>query len=299
MSAVDELLESEDVYSGPGSGANEEHIVIGRDRFITVPDSLKKIAVQYDRNVETLIFDCPRYWDDEDLSTYDIAINYTRADGAPGTYDATESISVDADDDSIIHFEWLVKKDVTIVAGTVEFAVCAEYPNGTDEPKRWNTEINKDAYISEGLDLNAIVEEKYPEFLALLDARMSDIERRYKDSGLTFDKLYSPEDCIYQDFDKGDTPVSDLPGGVHLIHLFIEFNRDNDVLIADLGSLFCVGDNGYTGGGPGTSLATESGDNIWVIPAYSNGTLTIEGVSGESYHAPYPGVLRGVKIAEF
>lgn len=50
----------------------KERIIINSDRTVTVPDSAKKIAVQYDHNVNTLIFDCPRYADEEhniDLST--------------------------------------------------------------------------------------------------------------------------------------------------------------------------------------------------------------------------------------
>ena len=54
----------------------EEHIVIGSDRSITVPESLKRIAVQFDNDVETVTFDCPRYWDNLDLSTMKIYINY-------------------------------------------------------------------------------------------------------------------------------------------------------------------------------------------------------------------------------
>ena len=54
----------------------EEHIKIGLDRHITVPESLKRIAVQYDHNVETVTFDCPRYWDGHDMSKMTVYINY-------------------------------------------------------------------------------------------------------------------------------------------------------------------------------------------------------------------------------
>ena len=70
MSQATDLLNSltDDQISAYSSNAGEEpHIVIGNDRFITVPESLKRIAVQYDHNVETVTFDCPRYWDDLDM----------------------------------------------------------------------------------------------------------------------------------------------------------------------------------------------------------------------------------------
>ena len=47
---------------------SEPHIVIDSHRAITVPEQLKRIAVQFDHNFETVTFDCPRYWDGHDLS---------------------------------------------------------------------------------------------------------------------------------------------------------------------------------------------------------------------------------------
>lgn len=64
---LDSLSEEESSYFA-GTSPNERHIVIGKDRFITVPEELKKIAVQGDNNIETVTFDCPRYWDEHDLS---------------------------------------------------------------------------------------------------------------------------------------------------------------------------------------------------------------------------------------
>lgn len=46
----------------------KEHIIINNDRTVTVPDSIKKIGVQYDHNVNTLTFDCPRYSDEVDYT---------------------------------------------------------------------------------------------------------------------------------------------------------------------------------------------------------------------------------------
>ena len=65
MSRADELLDtlSEDDVS---VFTVKPHIVINSDRTITVPNSLKRIAVQYDHNIETITFDCPRYWDELD-----------------------------------------------------------------------------------------------------------------------------------------------------------------------------------------------------------------------------------------
>ena len=80
MGQADELLNSlsanNGIYARTVDPSTEEHIVVGDDRVITVPDSLKRIAVQYDHNVETVTFDCPRYWDGLDMSQMAIYINY-------------------------------------------------------------------------------------------------------------------------------------------------------------------------------------------------------------------------------
>ena len=59
----------------------EPHFVINDNRVISVPSELRTIAVQYDHNIETVTFDCPRYWDGHDMSKMVVYINYERADG--------------------------------------------------------------------------------------------------------------------------------------------------------------------------------------------------------------------------
>ena len=79
MSQTEDLLNSlsaTDISTYSSDSSAEPHIIIGSDRIITVPDSLKRIAVQYDHNVETVTFDCPRYWDERDLSQLTIFISF-------------------------------------------------------------------------------------------------------------------------------------------------------------------------------------------------------------------------------
>lgn len=174
-----------------GSGQDEPHIVIGRDRFITVPADLKRIAVQHDHNVETVTFDCPRYWDGIDMSTDEFAIyiNYMLADNSLGSYVA-ENVSVDATDDSIMHFTWTISENVTKAKGSLMFLVCikkvedrevvvenvVEDEEGNEiietetvietvTTNHWNSELNKDLYVSEGLETVEAVSEMTPDFV--------------------------------------------------------------------------------------------------------------------------------------
>lgn len=166
----------------------EGHVIIGGDRFITVPDNLKRIGVQFDHNVETVTFDCPKQWDDTNLSTLVLCVNYTLPDGTPDCF-PVKNLRIDEDDDSIIHFDWEISENVTRLKGPIQFAVCGvdtapEIDEDTGEPVeklvvRWNTEINRDMYISEGMECpqSQIVEEYEPDLVTQLLKRYMSVEQ--------------------------------------------------------------------------------------------------------------------------
>ena len=159
--------------------SNEQHIIIDSDRFISVPGSLKRLGVQYDHDIETVTFDCPRYWDNHDLSVMNIYVNYLRSDRTYGMFKAV-NVVVDKDDSRIIHFDWTISRNVTLTAGKIAFLVCAKNvaEDGTEQ-NHWNSELCKDCYISEGLELDGnvsddirpdIIEGWYREVLELMNS---------------------------------------------------------------------------------------------------------------------------------
>lgn len=169
---------------------NEEHIVIDSNRNIYVPESLRRIAVQYDHNIETVTFDCPRYWDGIDMSGMKIFINYVRSDGKTGCYHA-EPVTVDEIDTNIMHFDWTISRNVTEASGGLLFLICIKT---TDEEgndvNHWNSEINRQMSISEGLEVDETINKLYPDIITQLLVRMDAVEadngstREYIDSGL-------------------------------------------------------------------------------------------------------------------
>lgn len=140
----------------------EGHVVIGFDRIISVPPALRRIAVEHDHNMETVTFDCPRYWDNNDMSTMAVYINYMLSNGYTDQYPVT-NLRVDTDDDSIMHFDWTISNNVTQVAGKISFLVCVVKTDTVIEPetgyevegvpvKHWNSELNQEMYVSAGLE---------------------------------------------------------------------------------------------------------------------------------------------------
>lgn len=166
MSQANEILDNltgEEIAALAANSQIEPHIVISRDRFISVPESLRRVAVQFDKDIETVTFDCPRYWDGHDFSKMKIFINYMRADGTPGSFIA-ENIVIDATDDTMIHFDWTVSEHAALVKGQLSFLVCINIakPDGTKE-RGWHSELNKEMFISEGLECTEAIINSYPD----------------------------------------------------------------------------------------------------------------------------------------
>lgn len=178
MSQATELLNTlydDEVATYSINSESEPHIVVNADRTITVPDELKSIAVQYDNNVETVTFDCPRYWDEHDFSTMNIYINYMRSDGHKGQYDV-KNLCVDETDDSIIHFDWTISNDVTTVSGKISFLICIKNLI-TDVKPHWNSRLNQDLTVEPGMELYDHVTEQNPDIVEEILVRLDTLEQ--------------------------------------------------------------------------------------------------------------------------
>lgn len=145
MATAEELLRTVNPETEP-------HIVISADRTVTVPPELRTIAVQFDHNIETVIFDCPRYWDNHDMSEMMVFVNYMRADGKAFSY-TCEDVTVDEVDDTIMHFSWTISGNVTPVTGQISFLVCVKAANEEGElENQWSSHLNQEMKIANGLD---------------------------------------------------------------------------------------------------------------------------------------------------
>lgn len=174
MSQAEALLNSLETTSVTYAGRTaEEHIVIGDDRIIRVPDALKRLGVEHDHDIETVTFDCPRYWDEHDMSQMKIYINYLCPDGNKGQY-AAKNLKVGYDQMS---FDWTISNNVTMVKGPISFLVCIKRTNAEgNEENHWNSELNQECYISEGLECDEIALVAYPDIITHLLTRMEEVE---------------------------------------------------------------------------------------------------------------------------
>ena len=131
---------------------SDEHVRVDADRFIHVPESLRRIAVQHDHNVRTVVFDCPRYCDGRDLLQLSVYVNWTLPDGTlKGAL--AENVRVDANDTCMMHFDWTITKNVSAQAGKLIVHLCAKSVDSDgNEVIHWNSERNEQMSVSKGMD---------------------------------------------------------------------------------------------------------------------------------------------------
>lgn len=190
----------------------EEHIVIGSNRIITVPAALKKIAVEHDHNVETVTFDCPRYWDGHDMSEWQVYINYILSNGYEDSYPA-DNVVVDDTDENIMHFSWTISRNVTQVKGAITILVCIkETDEEGNEIRHWNSERNSELTVSAGMECAEKVADEHPDIINDLLTRMSDLEGRFGNPIA----ITTPEDmaAVLANADDGDIGKVYLYAGV-------------------------------------------------------------------------------------
>lgn len=303
MSKADELLNSlseDDISLQLVNPDTEPHIVIDEDRFITVPIELQRIAVQYDHDVETVTFDCPRYWDGLDMSELRIYINYMRKDRYVACYKATD-VTVDAVDSNIMHFNWTISRNVTEVKGELKFLVCIKKGDEDgNEVNHWNSELNTEMYISEGLEVEPSIFDPYPDIIGQWEdevQRVKDILLAARDSGefdgATFTPSVDADGNLSWTNDKGrDNPTTVNIKGYSPAILVREVEGGRELIITDSRQSQTVkildGVDGYS---PRILVREiEGGKQLIITDTSGSQTVTVmdgvDGTDGENGYSP-------------
>lgn len=299
MSKADELLNSlseDDISLQLANPETEPHIIIGEDRVISVPKELQRIAVQYDHDVETVTFDCPRYWDDLDMSKLNIYINYMRKDRYIGCYKATD-ITVDDADSNIMHFNWKISRNVSEVVGELKFLVCIKKSDAEGyEVNHWNSELNTEMYISQGLEAEESIFDAYPDIISQWEDEVNAVKQILLDArdsgeldGATFTPSVDEAGNLSWTNDKGrenpatvnikgyspSVSVKEIAGGKQLI--IIDYNGSKTVDILD-GTNGTDGVDGYS---PSVSVNEITGGKQLIIVDH-NGSKTVNILDGKN-----------------
>lgn len=150
---ADTLEEALSALNSP-TYSEQNKLIINNDlRTITVPDGFI-FGVYNDKDVLSVDFEMPRYYDDIDLSEFDIQINYLNAADTGGVYFVEDPAPVVGEEK--IEFQWVLGRGVFVLAGTVQFIVCLRKLSGEDDgvvEKEFNTTIARGTVLA-GLEVD-------------------------------------------------------------------------------------------------------------------------------------------------
>lgn len=159
----------------------KEHVIINQDRTIVVPESLKQIGIQYDHNVNTITFDCPRYPDGDesvDMSKMPIYINYMRPNKSMDC-SLAENVVVDEADETLMHFDWKITRKETLLHGVLSTLICVKKTDVDGiELYHWNTVLIQKFTVGTGMECEEQVADENPEIISQLLARMEAVDTR-------------------------------------------------------------------------------------------------------------------------
>lgn len=155
-------------------------------RAIKNESSKKTMVMQYDHNSERFTFEMPRYIEGHDMSLCNkVEVHYINVSsdksGKSSNVYVINDLQVSPEDENIVICSWLISKNATMHAGTLNFLlrfVCLDEFKATYV---WNTAIFKEITISSGIfnDTEEIITPYYD----VLEAWKSDVESQIGSGG--------------------------------------------------------------------------------------------------------------------
>lgn len=150
---------------------SDNHFIIDPITRQLTNSSKKTILMKTDHNSEQFTFELPRMVEGHDMSTCNkvevhyININSKTRQQSAGIYNVVD-FDVDAEDDTKVLGTWLVSRNATQFAGSLNFVIrFACVSEGAVEEYSWNTGIYTGITISDGICNTETVVEEYVDIL--------------------------------------------------------------------------------------------------------------------------------------
>ena len=170
----------------------KEHVIINKDRTVNVPNSLQRLGVQYDHNVNTIIFDCPRYPDEDptvDMSKMQIFINYMLPNKKLGASQGV-NVEIDPEDNTIMHFSWKITRAITQYKGVLSTLICVKQVNDDgNEVYHWNTVMFQRFTVDEGMECSEVIVEENVDIIASILDSFSGFNSKYDDVLVKYNEM--------------------------------------------------------------------------------------------------------------
>lgn len=159
-------------HEHPIRDVDKRFIIDTNTRIVTIPDNVKPVLTQYDHNSEFITFEIDRYIEGHDLLKCDkVEIHYNNVASSGkrtsrGVYEA-EDFQIDSIDSSKVTFTWKISEMATKYAGTLQFVVAFSCTDEGDLDYRWNTLINSELTVQNGINNGRAVVESYADVLEM------------------------------------------------------------------------------------------------------------------------------------
>lgn len=252
---------------------DEKRFIIDPVTRIVKLDSVNRpVLIQYDHNSEHITFECARFIEGHDLTLCDkVEVHYNNIGPNnrtnKGVYPVVDLKLHDSDNSKVI-FTWIVSQNATFYKGMLAFVVSFYCTNDGDIYYRWNTCVNSELAISEGIDNSEAVASNYADVLEMwkmdlfgiedtAEARMSAFAQRQQDAMEVkireVMKSLPNEYMDYADFEKSKVNVTDI-------------NRffDSDWILKNRQNLYPHGDASFTYDGEALYRGEAAGDYFYL-----------------------------------
>lgn len=154
-------------------------------RAIINQSETKTKLMQYDHNSERFTFEIPRLVDGHDMSLCNrIKIHYLNINASTKETNAdvyfVDDTQLSPESDDVVIFSWLVSKNATMHAGSLNFLVRFVCVNGDTIDYAWSTDVHKGITIGDGIHNSATVVEEYTDVFAAWE---KEIAEKYSGTG--------------------------------------------------------------------------------------------------------------------
>lgn len=248
------------------------HEVKPTDNVLTINPVTREIEgtpdmlAQRDHNSVRYIFRMPRYIYGHDMTSGKAEIHYNNIEknaktNREGVYQV-DDLGVDAEDENLAVFTWLISINATQLKGSLNFAVTFECLTGEEIDYSWSTYVCKNGIVGEGMNNSDEVIEIYADVL-------EQWEQKLIDAGKGSEEQINA--ALAKAKESGDFDGED---GKSAYQIWLDAGNAGDevVFLASLkGEKGDTGDNGADGN-----------DGVSCTHAWSGTTLTITSASGTS-----------------
>lgn len=175
----------------------DEYFVIDPITRAITQQSGKTKLMQYDHNSERYEFRMDRYVDGHDMSLCnDVKVNYLnvssdRSSQSKGPY-VVEDMQIAPDNDKMIALSWLISRNSTQYAGTLNFNISFRCLSGAVVDYAWHTDIFKGIAVSNGIDNTD--EESVEDYIDILEQWKQDVLEELNDGRVLTVNGISPDE---------------------------------------------------------------------------------------------------------